>query len=151
VEGWDNNTINNRTICNQRVTGPHDTALEGGVTTLTCPSGAEIELRVAEAQPKLGIGLYYELTTYGVNVTRTLAESPARRAGLNRGDQIIRIQDKSVQDMEEGEAQSLINANAQLGVRLVVKHADGKEDQLELREAAVYPLVGEVKRPEWEK
>ena len=61
------------------------------------------------------------------------------RATLKRGDQILRIQGVDVAKMEEGQAQSLINANAQTGVSMRIKSADGTERELSLKEGPIYP------------
>jgi hypothetical protein len=45
--------------------------------------------------------------------------------------------------MEEGEAMSRVNANAQLGVELLVRGADREHRRLIVKEGAIYPAVGE--------
>ena len=78
-----------------------------------------------------------------VVVTRVLRESPAARAGLTRGDQLLKIQGKAVKSMAEGEAQSQINANAATGVSLLVRKRDKSEQEINLKEGAIYPMVDE--------
>jgi C-terminal processing protease CtpA/Prc len=60
-----------------------------------------------------------------------------------RGDQLLKIQGKVVKTMGDGEAQSLINANAATGVTLLVRKLDKSEIELTLKEGAIYPVVGE--------
>jgi hypothetical protein len=45
--------------------------------------------------------------------------------------------------MEEGEAQSLINANGQTGLEMVVRGADHAERTVKLSEGVIYPVVDE--------
>jgi hypothetical protein len=45
--------------------------------------------------------------------------------------------------MEEGELQSKINANAQVGVDLLVRSVDGGERKVTVKEGPVYPSVDE--------
>lgn len=143
VELWDTNPINNHPICVADVLDLHAEASDGEPLSVNCSGGAEIKLTVEPAHGKLGVGVFYELRREEVVVTRVLKESPAARAGLARGDQLLKIQGKLVKTMAEGEAQSLINANAATGVSLLVRKADNTEQELTLKEGAIYPLVGE--------
>lgn len=139
VELWDNNPLNNQPIC---ISAVHLDVGEDPMQ-INCNSGAELRLLAQPAHGKLGIGLFYELRQEEVVVTRVLTESPAARAGLVRGDQLLKIQGKVVKTMEDGEAQSLINANAATGVSLLVRKADKTELELTLKEGAIYPMKGE--------
>jgi hypothetical protein len=139
VELWDSNAINNRPICVKNLLNLHDDANTGSVD-IRCDSGAKVVLQVEPAHAKLGLGMFYELRTLAVYVSRVFAESPATRAGIRPGDEIVEIQGKRVEGMEKGEAQSLINANAQIGVRLLVRGASGETQEMTLKEGPIYPL-----------
>ncbi len=142
VEVWDSNPINNHPICLEKVHGL--TSLVGPeATDIECESGAHVKLRVEPAHPEWGLGFLYELRTESIAVTRVLAESPASRAGIKPGDELVEIQQKRVRDMEEGEAQSLINANAQLGVELLLRGSDGVERNVKVKDGVIYPLSDE--------
>ncbi|HEY6080754.1 MAG TPA: PDZ domain-containing protein [Polyangiaceae bacterium] len=143
VELWDSNPISNHPICVAAVHDLHVDAVSQDSKTINCDSGAELKLIVDRAHGKLGIGLFYELRTEEVVVTRVLHESPAARAGLAPGDQLLKIQGKLVKTMVDGEAQSLINANAATGVSLLVKKSDKSQVEVSLKEGAIYPLVEE--------
>jgi hypothetical protein len=143
VELWDSNPINNAPICVADVHGLHAAALADGPIQIDCNSGAELALDVDPAHSRLGIGLFYELRREEVVITRVLRESPAARAGLVGGDQVLKIQGKVVKTMAEGEPQSLINANAATGVTLLVKKRDLSEVEVTVKEGAIYPLVEE--------
>jgi hypothetical protein len=143
VELWDRNPINNHPICVADVRDLHSEASDGEPLSVSCSGGAEIKLTVQPAHGKLGIGMFYELRREEVVLTRVLKESPAARAGLVRDDQLLKIQGKLVKTMADGEAQSLINANAATGVSLLVRKADKTEQELTLKEGAIYPIIGE--------
>lgn len=143
VELWDSNPINNHPICQADVRDLHGQVSNDLPVQVNCSSGAELQLIVEAAHGKLGVGLFYELRREEVVVTRVLRESPAARAGLTPGDQLLKIQGKSVKTMADGEAQSLINANAVTGVSLLVRKRDGREEELTLKEGAIYPVLGE--------
>jgi membrane-associated protease RseP (regulator of RpoE activity) len=143
VELWDSNPINNHPVCVETIHDLHAKALSDEPLKIVCRSGAEVTLEVAPAHGKLGIGLFYELRREEVVVTRVLRESPAARAGLARGDQLLKIQGKVVKTMADGEAQSLINANTATGVTLLVRKPDRSEVEVSLKDGAVYPVVDE--------
>lgn len=143
VELWDSNPINNHPICIAEVPNVHAAAASDGVTQIQCTSGATVSLVIDEAHPRLGLGLFYELRREEVAITRVLRESPGARAGLARGDLLLKIQGKPVKTMADGEAQSLLNANAATGVTVLVRKADKSEVELTLKEGAIYPVVDE--------
>jgi len=143
VEVWDKNPIKSRPICTEEVDNFHEQANPEHPLEVDCESGARVRLVVEPAHGRLGLGLFYELHTEGAYVTRVLEESPARRAGLAAGDAIQIVQGQDVLKMEEGKLQSLINANASLGLEMTVKRGEGAARQVRLRDGAIYPVVGE--------
>ncbi|HEY5376541.1 MAG TPA: PDZ domain-containing protein [Polyangiaceae bacterium] len=143
VELWDSNPINNHPICVESINNLLGEASDEQNLELRCDSGASIELVVQPAHAKFGIGLYYELGTYDIRVTRVVSESPAARAHLKRGDQLIQIQGHDVKDMDPETARSLINSNVSTGVTLGVKHADGSLEDVTLKDGPMYPAVDE--------
>ena len=140
LELWDANPISNHPICIAKVRNIHREAGMGG-TDLRCESGARVSFLVEPAHAMLGVGLFYELRNPDVYVSRVIAQSPAARAGIQAGDQILAIAGKDVAKMEKGEPQSLINSKAQVGVKLRIRHKDGQEREVELQEGPVYPLA----------
>lgn len=142
VEVWDSNPLNNAPICRIDVDFIHDKAGEEP-SELLCNSGARVVLRVDHAHPKIGLGLYYELQSQSVKVTRVIAQSPASRAGLGPGTEIVSIQGKPVDKLDPDQIRSLINANGQVGLQLDIKQPDGTPQHIELKEAAMYPNISE--------
>lgn len=143
VELWDSNPMINHPVCSEVVLNMHDQASEARPLEIDCDSGARVILRVEPAHAKLGLGMWYELRSGAVAVTRVLAESPAARAGLRRGDEITKIQGEDVKTMEEGRAQSLINANASVGVALEIRRGPGQTEAIKLKSGPIYPLKEE--------
>jgi hypothetical protein len=143
VELWDSNPINDRPICVERVRDLHEAALGEGRLELSCDSGAFVELQVEPAHGKLGLGFSYELRTDDVMVTQVLRESPAARAKVYRGDQIVRIMGEPARGMDEKRVRSLINANASTGLKLTLKDKLGREREIELRDGAIYATLTE--------
>jgi hypothetical protein len=143
VELWDSNPINDQPICFQRVRDLHDVATADGRLEVNCESGAFVELLVEPAHGKLGIGLSYELRTDEVFITRVAKESPAARAKVWRGDQVLRVMSEPVRGMDEKRVRSLINANAATGLSLTLKDKLGREREVQLRDGPIYATVGE--------
>jgi hypothetical protein len=141
VELWDSNPIDNHPICVESINNILAEASNEQNLEIRCDSGASIQLTVQPAHAKFGIGLYYELRTYDIFVTRVVGESPAARAGLKRGDQLLKIQGKVVKEMDEESAQSLINSNVSAGVTLTIKHATGAVDDVTLKDGPMYPTI----------
>ncbi len=143
VELWDSNPINNHPICSERVRNLHEQAAPGERIEINCDSGAYIELTAEPARGKIGLGMYYEIRTDAVFVARVLRESPAARAGVNRGDQIVSIMGEPTKGMAEGRVRSLMNSNGATGLALKLRSKDKSEREVELKDGPVYAELGE--------
>lgn len=143
IELWDSNPINNHPICVEAITAILAEASNEQNVELRCDSGATIELVVQPAHAKFGIGLYYELGTDDIRVTRVIGESPAARAKLQRGDLLVKIQGREVKGMDQQTARSLINSNVSTGVTLSIKHPDGSDEDVTLKDGPIYPTIDE--------
>jgi hypothetical protein len=143
VELWDSNAINNHPICVESIANILAVASDEQNLELRCDSGATIEIVVQPAHAKFGLGLYYELGSDDIQITRVVGESPAGRAKLTRGDQLLRIQGRDVKGMDPDSARSLINANVSTGVTFSVKHADGSTAEVTLKDGPIYPTLDE--------
>jgi hypothetical protein len=138
VELWDSNPINNHPICSSRIRNLEERA-ETGTIEVTCDSGAVLTLIAERAHARVGLGMFYEFQTQDVVVTRVVRESPAGRAGLTRGTQLIRVQKRPVKGMDSDEVRSLINANARTKLELTVKRPGGALEDIALSEGPLYP------------
>lgn len=143
VEMWDANTITSRPICVQRLRNlPR--RLDDEARLLVCGSGARIRLVAAPARARWGIGLYYELRSEQVVVSRVIRESPAAREELARGDRILQLQGKDVKTLSADEIRTLVNMNARGGLELRVRSADGRERTIQLKDGPMYPAADEA-------
>lgn len=143
VELWDSNPINNHPICTEEVHDLLEQVTAGGRIQVNCDSGAYVELITEPAHGKIGLGLYYEIRTDDVVVVRVMRESPASRAGIARGEQIVGIMGEPVKGMGEGRVRSLINSNGATGLRLSLRADKQAEREVLLRDGPIYPLLGE--------
>jgi hypothetical protein len=144
VELWDANPLNNLPICSEAISDlAAAAASDEPFLEITCDNGGRVELVVQPAHGKLGLGIQYELRTEQAFLIRVLKESPGGRAKLRAGDEILAAQGTPVATMEEGQLQSLINANAALGVKLTVQSGDDPPRDVTLRDGSVFPLHDE--------
>ena len=78
-----------------------------------------------------------------IRVTRVVGESPAARAKLKRGDQVLQIQGHDVKGMDAETARSRINSNVSTGVTFAVRHADGSRADITVKDGPMYPAIDE--------
>ncbi|MCU0691952.1 MAG: PDZ domain-containing protein, partial [Polyangiaceae bacterium] len=107
-------------------------------------SGVRVRLAIEPAHGMVGYGFYFELRTYDVFVTRVLEESPAARAGIHAGDQLLAIEGRKVREMTADQVRSALNTPRMGPLRLTVRHQDGVEVSIKLAEGAIYPLFRET-------
>lgn len=143
VELWDSNPINNHPICSEKVRDLHEQASPAQHIEVSCDSGAYIELIAEPARGKIGLGFYYEIRTDAVFVARVLRESPAARAGVTRGDQIVGIMGEPTKGMPEGRVRSLMNSNGATGLILKLRSKGQPEHDVELKDGPVYAELAE--------
>jgi hypothetical protein len=132
--------MTDRLICAKNV-GDLRAEAELGRVELMCDNGARIWLTVQPARPKMGLGLFYELRIKQVFVSLVVQHSPAGRAGLRVGDEIIALDGQWVRGMDEAQIRSVFNAGAASGVRVTVRSAGKAPRDVTLKEGPVYLSV----------
>lgn len=143
LEVWDSTPVTDHPVCNEVVLDLQEMRA-GAAGLIDCDSGARVWLHVEPARPLLGAGLYYELRgPDGVRVTRVAARSPAERAGLRAGDQIIKIQGELVKGMDAFAVRSRMNSNVRQGLKLDLRTVQGDWRTVELLEGPIFPLSGD--------
>lgn len=143
VEVWDSNTIHNSPICAETVHRIHDQVSLEGPLEIDCKSGARVDITVEPAHGMIGLGLFYEIRTDSVFVSRVIEESPAARAGLSRRDQIVKLMGKPVEGMAEAQVRSLMNSRGATGLELEVRRGKEPLRSLTLKDGPVYATVDE--------
>jgi hypothetical protein len=142
VEMWES-SLTQRPMCVKDLGFESDDWTSAHQVAADCEGGARVVIAWEPAHGRLGYGFHYELRTYDAYVTRVFQESPAGRAGIKPGDQIVSVNDRRVKEMKEGELQSKLNAPTMDGVKLELVHADKSPLAVTLKEGAVYPLYSE--------
>jgi hypothetical protein len=146
VEVWDSNPLNDRPIGVRDVGRVSQDQRSSGRIRVELEGGAEVEIAYEPARAMLGLGLWYELRTDSVYVTRLLAQSPADRAGVRAGDRVLKIGGREVSSMSEGEVRSAFNAVPAAGLPLVLVHVDGSSLSITLKEGPIYPTYAQFGR-----
>jgi hypothetical protein len=144
VELWDSNTINDRPIGTKEIGTLDEEVLRSGEADVECDTGARVRIAFEPAHSRLGLGFYYELRIGDAYVTRVYEESPAGRAGIKPQDQIVSLDGKLVADMKSAEVQSILNTPHMKGLAIKIRHPEGKEVALTLKEGAIFPLFSEM-------
>lgn len=143
IEVWDNNPINDRPIGVRDIGRVSDEQRTSKEIRVELDGGAEVVIAWEPAHAMLGLGLWYELRSESVYVTRMLEQSPAERAGLIRGDQVVQIGGRPVELMTEGEVRSAFGSVPVSGIPLLVKHPDGATLTVTLKEGPIYPTFAQ--------
>jgi hypothetical protein len=139
IEIWDSNPINDQPIGTRDIGRVSEDQRASKQIRVELEGGAEAIIAYEPAHAMLGLGLWYELRSESVYVTRMLEQSPAERAGLIRGDQVVQISGRPVEAMSPDEVRSAFNSVPVGGVALVVKHPDGATLNVNLKEGPIYP------------
>lgn len=89
-----------------------------------------------------GIGVVFAMPYDQARILFALPGSPADKAGLRCGDQIVRVAGREVAGMGPGELRALLGAQDRADVPVVVQGRDGLERTLEIgQEALIDPSV----------
>jgi hypothetical protein len=143
VEMWDSNALNDRPI------GVKDVGKFGGdrfaasEVRIELEGGAEITLQVEPAHALFGLGLWYEVRNDSAYVTRLFKYSPASRAGIEAGDQLLELGGKKVSASSPDEVRGIMNTIPSDGLECTVQHPSGTIAKLKLEEGLVFPTFAE--------
>lgn len=143
VEVWDANAVVDEPVGVKEIGYPSAESVMGGQIRVTFDGGGEVVLAYEAAHALYGLGLAFELRSESAYVTRVIAESPAARANLEKGDQILSIGGRDVKGMEADEVRSAMNAVPSGGLDLLVKHKDGTTLQVNVGEGPIYATMAE--------
>jgi len=144
VELWDSNPLTDHPIGVKDAVSLSDDSTSNGKLELVLDTGAEIVIGVEPPRARWGLGLFYELRVGEVYVTRVYQECPASRAGLKAGDQILELDGRPVAKMKEGEVQSVLNKAHLTDLSMRLRHKDGSQIKVDVKDGAIYPLYEEV-------
>lgn len=139
VELWDSNAISDKPIAVRDVGHPDSDAKLSRQIRIDFDVGGELILAFEPARAMLGLGLWYELRTESCFISRMLEGSPAERAGIQAGDEVMKIGAADVKVMSPDDIRSAFNGVPSSGIALSIKHADGTLLNVTVKEGAIYP------------
>jgi hypothetical protein len=143
VELWDSNAINDKPIGVRDIGVAEEVHVADGKIVVQFDEAAgatgEVVLAYEPAHAVSGLGLWYELRSADCAITRRLDGSPADRAGLVPGDEVLRIGDRDMKTLTPNDIKSAFNAVPLAGLKLTVKHAGGATAEVVLKEGPIYP------------
>jgi hypothetical protein len=139
IELWDANPINDQPIGISELGRITEEQLTSRHLRATLDGSAEVSLAIEPAHAMSGLGLWYEMRTTSVFITRLLAKSPAERAGLGPGDEVITIAGRPVNKLNPDEVRSLFNAVPIDGLALELKKPTGARLEAKIKEGPIYP------------
>jgi carboxyl-terminal processing protease len=113
---------------------------EDSSVVLDCEGGGRMELEVYPARPQFGLGFSYALRSNGSAITDVFEQSPAERAGVREGDEIIEVMGKPVSSLSAQQLKSTINANASTGLTIVLRTGQAAPRELRLLEGPIYSI-----------
>ncbi len=142
LELWDADPLQNRPIGtgSARVTPE---MLSDGQYTARFDMGGSVTLQIKPAKAVWGLGLWYEVRQRSAGITRILGNSPATRAGLRKGDEIIAIGPTQIEVMTTDEVRSAMNAPPLDGLALTLRHTDGATLHAKIKNGPIYPTFDE--------
>lgn len=139
IELWDSNPLNDGPIGVRDIGRLSEDQRAQTEIRFELDGGSEVAIAWEPAHAMLGLGLWYELRTESVFITRMLERSPAARAGVVAGDEVLKIAGRDAKGMSPDEVRSAFNAVPVAGLSLVLRHADGKTLGITLKEGPIYP------------
>ena len=142
VEIWDANAVSDQAIGVKDFRATEDVVL-GDKIRLDIAGAGEVEIAFERAHAMYGVGMWFELRTDSCYITRMLAGSPAERAGMQPGDEVLEINGKKVKTMTSNQVRSAFGSIPSDGVSVVLRHADSTTLTATLREGPIYPTFAE--------
>ncbi|MEZ4297814.1 MAG: PDZ domain-containing protein [Polyangiaceae bacterium] len=139
IELWDSSPINDAPIGIKEMGRPTPDSIIDGQIRIELKGGGEVTLAFQPAHPMFGLGFWFELRNDSTFVTRFVPGSPAERAGLAQGDEILMISGKKVSGMKPDEVRSHLNSVPLAGLDLELRRADGTTVTVNLKEGPIYP------------
>lgn len=141
VQLWDSNPLNDGIIGKKEFRlGAEQLGTE---IDLELSGECGVTMAITPAKAIWGAGFWYELRRGGARVTRVVEASPATRAGMQKGDEIVILDGKPIETQSVDEVRSTLGAIPIQGVPMTVRHTDGTSLQLTVKEGPIYPIFSD--------
>jgi carboxyl-terminal processing protease len=128
-------------------------AIRGAMNTLNDPFTGFLEPNIAAIQREddsgafEGVGAYVTMSDGQLTIVSTFKDQPAEKAGLRRGDIVLKVDDTPIENMSIYEAISLIRGPAGTPVRLTIQREGQEPLEVEIVRARIdIPVVESTMR-----
>jgi hypothetical protein len=130
IELWDYDTaVSADPIGRLEHRGLPMTAIPGALARLQLDSATMLIITVNPPRPHRGVGLTVEVRPDVLKVLSVEPFSPAARAGIKSGDQIVGIGSERVKDLDEGAKMSELSLAGSKNAKLAVVDSHGKNER----------------------
>ena len=130
IELWDYDTaVSADPIGRLEHRGLPPTAIPDAMARLQLDSATMLVITISAPRPHRGVGLTVEVRPDVLKVLSVEPFSPAARAGVRAGDQIVGIGSERVKELDEGAKMSELSLAAGRHAKLAVTDAQGKNER----------------------
>ncbi len=143
VELEDEDAVRNLPIGHAESGPPALADLSEGMMRFDLGSRTELVLKVEAAHGMLGLGFDYSFVAGITLIKKVMRHSPAGRAGVRVGDQIVSIGDRRLDGLKSRAVRSAVNSIGSIPTTFIVKHQDGPTEALKINVGPIYPLYAE--------
>lgn len=141
VELWDEDGVVDDPVGSQEFQGVPSSALDGGEWVVRLPRNAVVRLRAAAPEPRVGMGVTYEVHEDYLRVISVVPGGPGAQAGLQEGDRVVSVDGHAVQSLGELGSRRGMDRASQREVTLWVRRGDAAPRELRVQPGAVYPAT----------
>ncbi len=140
IELWDSDRVGEEPIGISTQRGlPPNLLVDADMTVRLDASDAVVVIRLRRPQAKRGVGIrQYEVRSDAFVVLDVIPRSPAGRAGIRRGDRILAIGGRTVEELGEQRAASTLALAVERGHHLTVEKESGSTADVELDSGLVW-------------
>lgn len=139
IELWDADSVLPTVIGVWRGSGMPSGSMEDGDTRIMLDGRSTVGFRVLPPTASRGAGIpTYEVRRSSLRIIEVLEHSPAGRAGLVPGDEIVAIGGEPVAELGEARAAGALSRACSEATRLSVERADGRVEDLVLDRGYVW-------------
>ncbi|AUX24829.1 hypothetical protein SOCEGT47_053690 [Sorangium cellulosum] len=140
VEVWEADPFLDKPIGVREIGRPTDAHRAAGEIHVDLNGGGALTLAFEPAHARVGLGLWYELRSGSVVISRIIEGGPAERAGLRPGDEVLEIAGRPVRRISSIQVRAALDAVPRTGLVLLVKHETGATERIRVHEGPIYPL-----------
>ncbi|KYF53929.1 hypothetical protein BE08_42415 [Sorangium cellulosum] len=140
VEVWESDALVDKPIGVRDIGRPTEAQRAAGEIQVALEGGGSLTLAFQPAHARIGLGLWYQVYSGSVFISRTVEGGPAERAGLRKGDEVLEIAGRPVRRMTIDEIRGALDSAPRAGLVLLVKHEAGATERLRVHPGPIYPL-----------